>query len=258
VHAYAIPFFEPSSKETIKLIRQLAPTDLDINGGNMLEIYCRTLCADNIRDVSDPPDVHCPSLNKSREALKLFLGPRNIVFPLDPDSKVYSNWVNHHMEGRSFFSTDKGHIGFGPKVANPEDLVVVIPGCDSPMVLRSADNGRYRVVGPCFIYDLSHSEALLGPLPEGYLQIFKTERSQEGFVYNDRNTGKTHTIDPRLYSFQQDVDENGMWTIYVREPDIRTLGKEEGKGIRMQTSNLNIESKDFILMGVDLKSFDLI
>jgi hypothetical protein len=167
------------------------------------------------------------------------------------------NQQNHWI-----FSTDKGYIGLGPKVANPEDDVVVFAGCDSPMVLRSIDNGRYRVVGECFIYDLSHSEALLGPLPEGYQQIIKTDerRKQSGTAYYNRNTGQTHTIDPRLSLFRTELQENGVRRVYIREPEIDAQGKDEGSAIRMRmrTSDFKPESEVCRLMGIDIRPFDLV
>ena len=143
----------------------------------------------------------------------------------------------------------------GPKLANPEDVVVVLAGCGSPMVLRSAANGRYRVVGECFIYDLSHSEALLGPLPETYQQVFKTDESgkQSGFVYYNHNTSESHTIDPRLSLFRTEVQANGVRKIYVREPEIDARSENEGITIRIQMS----DSEDCRLMGIDARLFEL-
>jgi hypothetical protein len=262
VHADEIPIFDLSTNETVALIRRFAPADLDING-KVFDTYFRTLCCDQFRDSVDPPAILFPSLDKSKEALRFFLGPDGNVEPakpLNPEIEMYANWARYFMEGRSFFSTDKGHIGLGPKVAKPEDDVVVFAGCDSPMVLRSTDNGRYRVVGECFIYDLSHSEALLGPLPEGYQQVLKTDKrwKQSRIVYYNRNTDQTHTIDPRLNLFRTELQENGVQKIYAREPEIDAQSKDEGSAIRMLMSAFKPESEVCRLMGIDIRPFDLV
>ena len=259
VHADEIPIFDLSTNETVVLIRRFAPGNLDVNGGEVFDTYCRTLCCDQFRDSVNPPAISFPSLDKSKEALRFFLGPEGNVQPaksLDPEIETYANWARYFMEGRSFFSTDKGHIGLGPKVANPGDDVVVFAGCDSPIVLRSAGNGRYRVVGECFIYDLSHSEALLGPLPEGYQQVFETDerRKQSGFVYYNHNTDQTQTIDPRLNLFRTELQVDGVRTIYVRELEIDAQSKNEGSAIRMRMS----ESEVCRLMGIDVRLFELV
>jgi hypothetical protein len=123
------------------------------------------------------------------------------------------------------------------------------------MVLRSTQNGRYRVVGECFIYHLSHSEALLGPLPEAYQQIHKTGG---GMVYYNRDTGQTHTIDPRQSLFRTEL-QDGVRKIYVREPAIDEQGKkDEGRAIRIQNSRFKPQSKECRLMGINLRPFDLV
>jgi hypothetical protein len=263
VHADEIPIFDLSTNETVALIQRFAPADLDINGGEVFDIYYRTLCCDQFRDSVDPLAIMFPSHDKSKEALRFFLGPEGNVEPakpLDPEIERYANWARYFMKGRSFFLTDKGHIGLGPKIANPEDDVVVFAGCDSPMVLRPTDNGRYKVVGECFIQNLSHSEALLGPLPEGYQQIFKTDErmKQSGTVYYNRNTGQTHTIDPRLSLFRTELEENGVRKINVREPEIDAQRKGEGSAIRMRMSAFKPDSEVCRLMGIDIRPFDLV
>jgi len=261
-HADEIPIFDLSTDETIALIRRFAPADLDVNGGDVFDTYYRTLCCDQFRDSLDPPAIMFPSHDKSKEALRFFLGPeRNVeeAEPLDHEIEIYANWARYFMLGRCFFSTDKGYIGLGPKLASPEDNIVVFAGCDSPMVLRPAENGRYRIVGECFIYDLSHSEALLGPLPERYQQIFKTdERMKSGIVYYDRNTGQTQTVDPRLSLFRTELQENGVSKIYVREPEADAESNDEGREIRVRISDFEPESEVYRLMGIDIRPFDLV
>jgi hypothetical protein len=268
MHADQSATFDLSTRKTVALIRRFASLDLtqnlDVNGGEVFDTYCRTLCCDEFRDSFDPPNTLFSSRDKSKEALRLFLRRERIVEPakpFDPDFQLYANAARSFMKGRSFFSTDKGHIGLGPKLANLEDEVVVSLGCDSPMVLRAIGNGRYRVVGECFIYDLSHSEALLGPLPTAYQQIYKTDnrRNQSGFVYYNRDTGQAHTIDPRLSLFRTELQEDGVQKIYVREPELDAHGnKDEERAVRIRTSFFEPKAEECRLMGIDTRPFDLV
>jgi hypothetical protein len=84
VHADEIPIFDLSTNETVALIRRFAPADLDINGGEVFDTYYRTLCCDQFRDSIDPPAIMLPSHDKSKEALKFFLGPEGNVEPGNP------------------------------------------------------------------------------------------------------------------------------------------------------------------------------
>jgi hypothetical protein len=125
-HADQVPIFSQSITEALALIRRFAPLDLvlnlNINGGEVFDTYYRTLCCNRFRDSLDPPQISFPSRDKSKEALKFFLrlgSNLEPAKPLDPEFETYTRFARHFMEGRSFFSTDKGHIGLGPKLANP-------------------------------------------------------------------------------------------------------------------------------------------
>lgn len=57
--------------------------------------------------------------------------------------------------GRTLFITSTGMLGLGPKVALPGDIVVVLHGASVPFVLRPADNGFWRLVGECYLYEVN-------------------------------------------------------------------------------------------------------
>jgi hypothetical protein len=77
-------------------------------------------------------------------------------------------------------------------------------------------------------------------------------------VYHNRNTGQTHTIDPRLSLFRTELPENGVQKIYVREPEIDAQSKDEGSAIQMLVSAFKPESEVCRLMGIDIRPFDLV
>jgi hypothetical protein len=51
-----------------------------------------------------------------------------------------------------FFETEDGHLGLCPSETRSGDLVYMVHGCESPVILRKASNSvHYQVVGTCHI-----------------------------------------------------------------------------------------------------------
>jgi hypothetical protein len=46
-------------------------------------------------------------------------------------------------------------LGIGPEAMLPGDTVVVLHGAAIPFVLRPADDGLWRFVGECYLYDVN-------------------------------------------------------------------------------------------------------
>jgi hypothetical protein len=72
------------------------------------------------------------------------------------DRGLYDSFLDAWKKavGNVFLITRDGHIGTGPGATKEGDVVALIPGVRTPMVLRvsnSAIPDRYRVVGPAFI-----------------------------------------------------------------------------------------------------------
>ncbi|CAN9093289.1 unnamed protein product [Alternaria alternata] len=63
----------------------------------------------------------------------------------------------HDLEkgDRCLFVTSTEMLGIGPQAMIPGDVVVVLHGGQMPFVLRPADNGLWRLVGECYLYDVN-------------------------------------------------------------------------------------------------------
>jgi hypothetical protein len=108
--------------------------------------------------------------------------------------------IGSFFSGRSFFTTEEGYIGLAPDTAAPGDVLVVLLGLDSPILLRPTTNGYHKVVGTCHVYGLMSSEALLGPLP-GDTRAIKYWNKSVGtwsYAFLDDETHQVQTNDPRL------------------------------------------------------------
>jgi hypothetical protein len=105
-----------------------------------------------------------------------------------------------------FLYTDGGLAGIATCSVQRGDVVVVIPGCRMPKILRplssfQTTHAAYQLVGSCGILGLSNAEALLGPLPKGYAtKYFRDYRGQlQPWFINDETGARRGPLeDPRL------------------------------------------------------------
>jgi hypothetical protein len=260
--AHQIQMHGRTRSDVVAAIRHYGRPVLNRNGGELLENYRRTMGGDYFRDRCDPPASTLPSLNESKEVFRRFLGPQEDVDSLeslDVAAASYVQSVFNAMENRSFISTEAGHIGLAPLLAKAGDEVVVIPGCLSPMALRPITDGKYKVVGECFILGFMNGEALLGRIPEGYESISKLfgDDGDWYIAYRDRRTDQSQWIDPRFNLFRSEMQENGKRKIFIRGSESNTASVNNEYGVRMRTSELP-GADEVIVMGVDLKPFELI
>ncbi|KAI4112705.1 MAG: hypothetical protein LQ345_006187 [Seirophora villosa] len=103
--------------------------------------------------------------------------------------------------GRAFIVThNEGLIGLAPEACRENDCIVILLGCQSPMVLRPTDDGSFLVVGECYVEGLMEGEALLGPLPSNWrlASRFDEETRRWWDMFKDRDQGVWQVEDPRL------------------------------------------------------------
>lgn len=189
-----------------------------VTGGTLLDAFAITICGFVLRDRA--PEVHVPCLSSWRD-----LNWQDALFSClrDPGSDMNPSFaakVLAVLRRRRFLSTAEGYIGLAPSETQigkdmifhgeraivltlpsaAGDIVVVILGCASPIVLRAGTDGTYTVIGESFVYGLNDANALLGPLPDGWTVQAFTDAS--GFTYNHRfvhaRTGVISDDDPRL------------------------------------------------------------
>jgi len=119
-----------------------------------------------------------------------------------PESIDWSNYLNRmhdYCAGRCLITTEKGYIGLAPKNSKVGDIVCILLGCRSPLVLRPLSEAQYQIVGECCICGLMDGEALLGPLPS-HVERFQRLDDEFGWwsAFIDRETGEISVHDPRV------------------------------------------------------------
>ena len=133
-----------------------------IDGGDIIEAFCRTLVANCFAQPHLPAGSILPRFDESLACVDNICrntGEHNEFF------SKYLLYVSVLLQGRCFVTTQEGYIGLGPLAARAGDQICVILGCRSPLVLRPTTKGTFTVVGECYIHGLMQDEAFLGPLP---------------------------------------------------------------------------------------------
>ncbi|KAL9044815.1 MAG: hypothetical protein Q9214_002074 [Letrouitia sp. 1 TL-2023] len=258
----------------VVFIRAMFPRNMLFQAGaeERLDAYCRILCSNYFFEMEKLPDRE-----KSKESLRMVLqveGGKEMM--LSEDTMDYLNQAFTFVRRRTLFSTMDGEIGLGPPAAAAEDVIAVVPGCSSPMVLRPVYTAErsvevpaqlhdkattriylnpvlkgYKVIGECHLDKLMMGAAILGRLPEDYEVISTFVQEENGFfhAYLNRRSGKVQFEDPRFEKLRSERDSNGTRRVVVREGPIP--GVEEtiatharrGSGIRMRVSGLDDEEE---------------
>src|SRR3569833_1684018 len=158
------------------------------------------LCAEFV--ASEPGMSGFPSLASAAALLRSLASGTNDDLQAaasdDDASRLVVN-LREMLRGRSVITADDGSFVLGPGSARPGDLIWVVLGSHSPLVLRRADEPgtkyKYTVVGACYYKPYMNVEALLGDLPAGWRFTF--ERAQYAPLYVHEDGTKTME-DPRL------------------------------------------------------------
>jgi len=174
--------------------------DLEIS---QLSAVCSTLCADEFRHTSIPEREQLPDFKSVIQTFKTILATGSLLFG-DVDSQKdwfsYGAILSATCDNRSFFVTKGGSVGIAPLSARPGDMVCVLLGCYSTVLLRQTRDDTYQLVGQSYMSGVNAGEALLGPLPEHLRPI--NYRDDQGIMHQfalwNEHTGEVQFKDPRL------------------------------------------------------------
>jgi len=117
------------------------------------------------------------------------------------DDQVIYNFLPK-CGGRSFYVSKDGIPGLAPLATKPGDIVTILLGLDSPMILRPTDEGDYKVVGEAYYDGFMDGEALLGPFTDSFAPVSRLNPNDRLWVwqYLNQETGLFQVEDPRLGS----------------------------------------------------------
>lgn len=190
----------PGYPDIIRMVERLAEhvnfSAPYVDGSDVTEAFCRTVCKDDFSDRHVPALSGYPDLEKTLGFIQILHG--GSWSQIEP-YRSFLSCVQNAMEGRHFFTSKEGYLGLAPEAVRLGDEVCVILGCHTPMLLRREGDERYVVIGDCYIHGLMNGEALLGPLPpEWRFAWVYVDGIGYLFGFVNQQTGDQVFEDPRL------------------------------------------------------------
>ena len=197
-----IPITQDSSAKVIAnlITRVLGSKAVEASQASIKSL-CHVLTGGTLFEYILPLDNGFPQLDETiqylNECRSWALG-RSQTSPELHDQFIWH--TRRMMRGRSLITTMEGHPGLVPKTTRVGDIICVILGCMTPLVLRQKNALQYEVIGPCCLDGIMSGEALLGPLPKNWRFVNKyfPQYSVTYWVFLDQEAGKTQITDPRL------------------------------------------------------------
>jgi hypothetical protein len=254
--AESITFSKGNDEEIITEIRKFAPPGWEQDGSQVLDTYYSTLFFGSTRSNYDSAG-NLLTPGGSKEELRSILDTSHTSPPAAHLSRFLRR-ARISLQNRSFFWTEDGQMGLGPRLTIATDEIVVFPGCPSPMVLRPSpkQSGRYRVVGECFVHKLMNGEALYGPVPANYNCVYKLDRTAGLYfdAFHNIRSGEFTTEDPRFGLLYSDVRDDGVRRVYPTGHP-RSEENKDYIGLRTRT-NARMDPDEIVeVMRDDLESF---
>ncbi len=207
-------------------------------GTSRVEAWARNLICDMTDNVEDPPSEIWPSLSGAKRIFEKILSGHQFKyedFAVGSDEYKFMLTLSQTINNRCIIKCTDGYIGISSPLVEAGDMICVLLGCTHPMLLRPVEDGKFVLVGECFVPGLTQGEALLGPLPQhvrhSYIYSKEQDDYHHGFV--DTISGTKFYFDPRLESPQPKVDGNAtqyppgklvdadLEALRIREVDVR-------------------------------------
>ena len=87
----------------------------------------------------------------------------------------FQDVVADACNGRKFIFTTRGYFGIGPGATQLDDRIIVLFGADVPLVVRPREDGRYTLVGECYVHGIMAGQVVRtwrGMFPPGVGQPY--------------------------------------------------------------------------------------
>lgn len=109
--------------------------------------------------VTDPKDT-LTDVNKMMAGIHDASEHKRIIPVLGLARTYYESVVKHSLN-RRFFITSKGNLGSGPIEMRTTDLVCVLNGFKTPVILRKRASGdTFQWIGPAYVHGIMQGESL--------------------------------------------------------------------------------------------------
>jgi hypothetical protein len=61
---------------------------------------------------------------------------------------------------RKLMTTARGYLGLVPWVAELGDMICVLPGCSTPLIIRPGTGGYFNLIGECYVHGMMEGEVM--------------------------------------------------------------------------------------------------
>lgn len=224
-------------EELRRLLMNMIHPEKTIVDDKQIDYVARTLLCNHFSDAGEPPFEMFPTIESGKNIIQKMLSgvdqSNPSIFTEDDIGKFFSMAL--YNIGMQILKTTDGQFAVAPPQAQPGDQICVLLGCENPMILRPAQDGKFLVVSSCFMQNVNGGESLLGPLPGHMRPVLFQEMMTR--IWKDSRTGLLSYVDPRLKSLNvipNDIlnsDFKGRRTFNVHSEFLRDLG-EQGVEIR--------------------------
>jgi hypothetical protein len=218
--------------------------------------FTRTISGYDFRERASVDRPWMPTVAQSEAAAYRIL-TTDIDYKLvweDPDFKQVMDNCRQACQGRSFYVADDGAYGLAPLAAKQGDIVTILLGCYTAMILRPKADGSYKLIGAAYCDGFMSGEALLGPLPDSFELLWRKDENMAGGgypSYRHNETGKFQVEDPRKGPLPPEWqikshEKDQFWQLFANDEtgeetphDPRLTSKELRKrGVPLQVFNL--------------------
>lgn len=175
----------------------------------------------------------------------------------DPVAGLYLDIVRDACRTRALLLAQDGYVGLAPGMTAVGDDLVMLFGCNAPIVVRSSaanaihlqssdrdsfiSHRQYRVVGECFVHGMMDGEIILGDLPHNVHSQFNALKFDPSARYIDVKTRIAREEDPRRQSFLTRLVEKEILSL----PTLECFEKF-GKMKALIKAGYNVQTFDLI------------
>lgn len=163
----------------------------------LCEVLCCGECAGRLRCLGQPAPALKVCSSFIEKILKDQLDSTSEEGEIEIEKTLFWMFVLLFGKGRSLFRNTDGSFGLSPEAAKPGDIISVVLGLGSLLILRPMGNNTYKIVGEPYYHGAMNGEALLGPLPDSFTAIWCRGKGIDYSAYFDENSGFLTTEDPR-------------------------------------------------------------
>jgi hypothetical protein len=216
--------------------------------------FLETLTANYVAERHHPPYAWRPSTEDFQPFLDIVFEDQGVNDLLI--DRILRN-IREFGRGRALCITTDRKLCLSPLGTRPGDIVIVILGCDSPMILRptTPDCLQYWVVGEAFCHGIMDGEALLGPLPEHWQIVIRhdTPGNHDCTAFWNSKSRQFSAEDPRL----GDLSDGWRRKSHAKE-EFQPLFVQDSNGECLETwEDPRIATNELRLRGVQLETFKL-